>query len=702
MGSIREYFHRHAWQRRVVRLLVVMILGSLVGLLLYPAYRWYERRQADHRLIEQLGSPDPREQEIAVQTAVLRARLRPELVRRLNAALETQDDECFLAVQYVLRRLGKFYVPGRDPLYIDRRRCLELQRALAGALKTTQPASASAPAPNAQAPQRERLVFRMVLCGRDNAFLRRALKLAVDDPSPRVRAAAAPLAARLGDDQALRVLLRDSDPTVTATAALDVGIARRVQVVSHVRKLLQDTLAAKAPKDPKALADRREQIASFAYAMARNQRKGFSKVVCELARTTDDPLLRERLLESVMVLNNRRSRQTVMDLIHAARWKGRWPSGMELSAAARLRIPEAIPVALEVLRAAADKNRKLQEYHVIGALEVMETFAAYPCRKEIYDVCQALWCPDRPALLVRAARLLGAQAALEAQQAPDAPSPAECRKLLRQAVQYSLADNGEPRTTPLSSASAAVALWRLSPAEREFEGMTGDSLPTDPAALLKLAQTRTSLYYLREAASAESPLAGDFVAWGVGLSGLKEADTVAKAFFPPPGVQPREYSDAVRVAGAMILALSAHTDEQRRSAVDRITDQLQREEFPAQASLKCVLLMAGEKSYLREVRDLLEIEEFPLVRALRALLVYGDKRTADRLLWDIDWKTPFALENLPLLLNGLGLDSALAEAAPDLPRPNPAASDETHVWQARIMRHTYGVYRKTLRLGLPR
>ena len=675
-------------------MLMVIIVGCLAGLVLYPAY-------SDYQLIKELGVDDDRQQLRAEMIAKKRAETSPATLRRLAAALDTTSDRRFLSIHSVLRRLGKFRVPGRNPIWFDRLNCLELEQAFIPQEASGQDFDLGS--------IRRRIVVKLLLSGRDNRYIRRALRKAVKDSDPAVRGAAGTLGARIGDDDALRELLEDPDFQVVATAALDAGTAGRSGLAEPIARLLDryvtmhrtvfsETKTSETQNLPSSrLVKLREVVSCAAYALARLRPKQYSLMLCDLARQSTHPELRDRLLVILGILNDNHARQAVMDIIHAARWEKPFAPAMALEAAVKMKLREAGIIGMEVLIAAAKGDKNLLESQVIGALNLAAALK-HPVRREVHEICRNLWCPNRSALLVRAARMLGVQASSDKQLLPGAPTREACLQTLREAVQYAFwtaPPSGRPQTiaTPLPSASAAVALWLLEPSVAEFQPTTNEKFSDDE-------DTETSAFYIRQAVVGEGSLGGDYVAWNLGLSGNRQAFALGRSMLPGPKDPIREYDPEVRSTGAMLMVLSARGDKQRDQAARWITEHLWSEEFPARGAFLCALLMGGRNEYLHEVRNLLEIPEFPSIRALRALLAGGDKTTLDWLLWDVNEVVRFPLEDLPFMLTGLGMNEVFAATAAELPRPSAAASTQTQLWEVRIMRSVYGIRRSAIRVGL--
>ena len=278
---------------------------------------------------------------------------------------------------------------------------------------------------------------------------------------------------------------------------------------------------------------------------------------------------------------------------------------------------------------------------------------------------------------------------------------------MRLAAQYARSAptaKGKPRktvTTPLASAAAAVALWRLSPSVSAVLPATGADTGT-LADLLKIDR-ESSAYYVRAAARNNSTLAGDYIAWHIARSRLKQAFELGLAMLPALGSALPVYNADERSAGAMLLALAAKTPPQSSTAVKRITSRLvggpaggEDDDYVAGA-YRCALLILGEAD-AETVRALLETGEFPHRRATTALLAAGDREVLDNLLW-APRTTP---EDIVFLLLHMGVAEVVAELAPELPAIDVAAEADTRRWQVKILRDYYAIRRNKIKVGLKR
>ncbi len=666
--------------------MLTIITACALSIWLMPIY-------TDYKLIDEIISPDPAVRKKATKLLTARAYEYPETLQRIIDAMDDDSDKRFMALRAILLRLDKFYTPDMNQEWMDRLRCMDLEATVG------QPAVMPSvnPAVKATVASRRQLVYYMITSGRDNRFIRRGLRAAARDVSPTIRATAAVLATRLGDDEQLKSLLADVSPCVAAAAARDAGLAGRKSLAGPIAKRLYEfvpksqslpPLDASAKPAAKEIRQQerfylREAVSCCAYALARLDAKKYSVVLCKLVAQVADKPLRDRLLAVMIVLNNAQGRTVVMDIIADSQFSGRIPPAMAIEAAAQMKIVSAGPVALDVLGRAARGEEGLLKPQVIASIDLAVALGL-PCRGTINKLCSRLWYPDRPILLSRAARLLGVQARAE-QPAGNNPSRDDCATTLQAGATYFLSrgEDDEIVTTPFASAAAAMAAWRLAPATEEFQTKT----ESKDADIEELTVKRTSAFFVRETVAVDQPDTGDIVAWGLGRSGIPEAFKLGEMFLPARGSKHREYNPAARATGAMLMVLAAQTPSQRQVAVERISRRLKREDFVGMGTGYCALLMAGRKEYLSKVLDLLGVDEFPLQRVLTALLVAGDKTALDQMFYNI----VMPLDESLGLLTVHGLDDVLAETDPSLPLPCAAGPYDVQMWQMRILRDAYGL-----------
>ena len=686
MGQLLNYFREHRWQRRIVTVSLIAILAAVATMLAYPHVQ-------DWLLIRDLGGDDTQVRERAIRRAVARGaksprtlrrledalsdenELRfasvvtalrhllagglnsPRTLRRLEDALSSENERRFVLVVRALRDLGEFEVPRREGLHRDRIRAIEIEQ------------SRSETQPQWAAESREILVVEAVLCGRDNPFIRRALAAAVADPAAKVRVAAALLAARLGDDESLSRLLDDKFPAVAAAAALDAGIARRKRHADRIRRLLESS-------------DDLECRSAAAYALAKIDPAGSSELLRSFLANARDAALRDRLLHVMGVLGGDRARDGVLGILRVAEKAKKPPPAAALIAAGKLRIVEAKPAVLDILARAAGDGSGVYESHLLAALEAADTLKL-PVRRQVHDICRKLWSPRLFLTMTAAVRILATQADLPQPQDANAPSRNECMRTLRRAAVFARQPASQPAgvppvviDTPLASAAAAVALWRLKgPAAEQF---------------------------VRSAAAATTTLPGDYIAWHLAKMDAENAFELGLQMLPPRGAPPaiRVYNKNERSAGAMMLAMSAASEKQKRSAVERISSHLAggEDDFYVKGAYECALLMLGRDDMRRTVHGLLEVGEFPQRRVITALCAVGDRKALDWLLWN----PQISPDDVVSLLTVRGIGEVLAATSPKLPRVDVAAEENLQLWQVRILRDTYAIGRANVSLGLKR
>jgi len=341
-------------------------------------------------------------------------------------------------------------------------------------------------------------------------------------------------------------------------------------------------------------------------------------------------------------------------------------------------------------------------------------------------------------MLVAAVRLLARQAARPQPGQHDAPSTAECVRVLRLAAVYeqpapppapppaatsattapasapatsapaslpatAAAARPPPRrkwSTPLESAAAAVALWRLDTQLSDWY-VGAHAAPRRPRD-----DARAANALLKRPLHADNMLPGDYIAWnlparrrqaGGPLADPARAFELGEKFLPPYGADPnqREYSDAVRGTGALLLAAAARSAEQKAAAVRRIRSRLLggplggEDNYYVRGTYLCALAALGQPAERRQVRRLLESGQFSPRRAIAALLMGGDASCLDWLLWN----PQLADEDALFLLIDEQLGDVLAACLPSLPRVEPAGDLSLRLWQLRILRFAYALRR---------
>ena len=653
MGVMSRYFREHPWQRRALTASAALLLGLVAAVLLAPDL-------TDYWLIHRLGDSRASVRERAIQQAAGAAGRSQRTVRHLNEALDTDSDTRFAAIVTALNSGGMFYTPDRNPRHISRMRAIEIETTRS----RTDPASAA---------ETRGMVFGEVIrARRDNRYVRRALAAAASDAAPNTRASAAMLAARLRDDGVLRTLLTDSDADVQAAAALAAGIARRKELTGPLRDLL-------------AKAEQCEPASAAAYALARLAPTESGEIISGLLARTGDAKLRDRLLHVLGVLGSDDARRAVSDLLARARQAGTPPPAAALLAAGRLKLTGAAGDVRAVLAGATKADTTLAESQLLAALTAADALGM-PVRKEANDICMKLWNPGLELTMMAAADLLGRQADAPQPTATGTPSRNACLSTLRKAAVYEVAPTTRPAgapkrifTTPLASAAAAVALWRL--------------------------RTDLGEQFVRNVTAARSTLPGDHIAWHIGREGGEREFKLGLSMLPAPDA-PREmhvYSDNERAAGAMLLALAARTDKQKALAGERIASRLAGgrlggEDDPyVTGAYQCALLILGHKDLHGEVRRLLDLGEFPQRRVITALCVAGDLDV-------LDWMvlSPWIRnEDVTFLLINKGIGEVLAATIRPLPTVDAAAEEDLRHWQVRILRAACVILRDELEAAAP-
>jgi len=644
--SVIEYLRTHRLQRRLLTLSVAILGGLAAGVLVYP-------RISNMLLIRQLAERDENLRARAILRGVSVARRSEEFTQRLEEALSTGDDVQFAAVVSVLRRVGRFEIPRRDPLHIDRMRALDLAQ------------TRSDDDPRSAARTREIIASKVLLTGRRNPYVAKAAASALQDDSPRVRRIGALLGAIYPNDEALRVLLlTDRDQSVLSAAALAAGIAGRKALS---RELL--TLFASAGDSG--------VVSSAGFALSLLDAKAHSPEICRKLRETDDEALRDRLLHVTTILADENARSVVAEIISTSLERGELPPAGATTAAGKLNLPGARAAVLAVLSELSKPERAVRESQVIAAFETARALKM-DVRREATEFCRAYWGPDFPRALIAATK--AASAGLR--DVPDG----EVAQVLRAAATFSVPSPSQPAagpavwvTTPVPSAAAAVALWRM--------GVPG------AADLIK------------QAIAVEDALPGEYVAWELGTGENEGAFELAVGLLPsgrpsPADGEPSErvYNENVLAAGAMLLALSAGTPEQIALGIQRIEDRLNRtpRDFYLEGTYRCALLILGRSDQLRKVRQLLGSNQFPQRRVLTALLATADRYALDWLLFPGQDRDEYVAR----LVLDEGFGDVLRACAADLPFPDTCGDRELLKWQIRILRCTCALNPQGIELRL--
>jgi len=640
MRQVLRYFRDHPWQCRAVTGSLAAILGVAAAWAALPVLR-------DRKIISLLASESAFDRERGVIWAVEVGSRRPRLVRLLEARLRQAGDEEFAAIAEALIRMGRFDVPGRAGEQIDRLSAIHLDLAGEGAESL---------------PLRRILLNRLIRAGRDNPHVRRALQTATDDAEPEMRAAAALLAAGTGDESALRKLLRDRDHRVRAAAALDAALAGRNACVDSVVSAFEN------PQGD-------EELASAAYALARLSPERFAgRIVARIEKASDggNRLLLERLLHVAPLLGRDAAGEAVLSVLRRADRSGRLPPTQAFIAAGRMGLAQAADSVLRPMRQLPRKAKVNQEeLSVLGAAVNAARRLALPATRELALALARLW--DRKSSL---AMLLTAEALAEQEPAPspaeDEPTPEtadiEVGKInfegpiTEAEVQAVLRAAAECADPPAASAAAAAALFRRAPDRAESA--------------------------VRSACEADSPLAGDLIAWELARapSHREHAWRLAEALFARP-----QHNDAVRSAGAILVALLARCTDQAGPAIRAIEGKLRGERDPfVGGAYRCALLTLGRRDLAEDVADLARSDRFGRRRALTALVLAGEPAGWDMVLGGEE----FDPVGIDLHLTGLLMARVYGSVEPALPAFDVDAGRDVRHWQCRILRDFYLIHRR--------
>lgn len=682
MARLISYMRQHSIQRRLLTTSLSLAVGLLAALLAYPYL-------SNSLLIGRLASRRPAVREAAIAAAARLAGSSPRLAARLGEALDSDDDVLFLAAARALCQAGKFYSADRKPDHVDRLDMLNF---------IGTPGDASV---------RCGILAGMIRRGHDSSYVRRSVTLAGRDPSPAVRRLAAVLAAKLGADTLLSSMIRDDpDGSVAAAGAIAAAAGGRTSAVPAIAARLA------AARDPEA-------VSSAAYALAVLAGDAYSRDICRRLGETSSAPLRDRLCYVATVLGDDRAKAVIGRLLARSLEGGTCAPAAVIAAASRFGLPAARREVRQITTLAGGEAplpgpaKELRTAQIVAALD-----GAVEMGLDVSGAatrfCRRYWGPGRAPALMAAVRAIVAGRASRSAGPTTQPGlvvagagNSAAIEMLRLAADYiapatspaatSPAATGPAATgparwivTPLPSAAAAAALWRLSPAD--------------------------GADYVKRAAAGPSALPGDWLAWNIAAAGGTGAFSLGLEMLPgQPATSPAMttqpvdmYNKNLRTTGAMLLALAAGSDEQSAMAAGRIEHYLARETGLFQAgAYKCALLVLGRGEYRPAVRELLATRQFSRRLALTALLAVGDKSGFDWLLAPAGPAGPAGLSDSDLaeLLTGEALAEVLAACAPDLPVPSAwvgQAGGDLLDWRMRILRYTYAVRRDEMRLGLKR
>ncbi len=586
---------------------------------------------ADEGLLAQLASSDPKVRELAIVDAADRMEQWPSTRQRLEAALDSASDRQFLAIAEALNLIKRFDTKTQTPLHIDR--LLTLQFATTEGL----------------------LMRRFILRGiinrcRKSSYVFDALRNAAADPESILRKRAALLAAALGDDAVLAKLLADADPGVRAAAALDVGIAKRTELTDQLIALLADSDAgvagyaavALAKMDAGKHADTLVAMLTDAntwtnpyviYASAlTGDKRAFDIIRERIGVFHESPLTDQTLIAIAGEFNITPDANTLRGLQLNARVYGRRTAGLE-----------------RAIIALADKHQAL-------------------LADRVQELCTNRWSSATERLMTIAARALGR--ASQAKGAED--SAGAYLATLRIAAAYPDSASGrrttqaDIRPTPIASAAAAVACWLAKPT----------TAPADSRLITDVARS-------------DSPLAGHYIAWHLARENPTQAYTLGMNLLSGHE-QAGFLSENVRACAAMMVGLSAKTDDQKKKAIEVISSRLQAEDnLVLQGTYRCALLVLGERQFLETVRAQCLSADYPLATNLTALLSAGDMKSMEQVLSN-ERIGPWHLADLAYRFQ---LADILKRYRPDIASINIVATPALQRLQAEIAMHTFTICR---------
>ncbi len=626
MRAVLHYFRQHPWQRRAITLSLAAISGVGAAWLVWPVLR-------DRQILGLLGSPDATQRHRGILWAQRVAPKRPELLRLLEGKLDEADDRQFAAIAEVLIQAGRFKAPYRTDEQLDRYAVVNLALAKGKGPETVH----------------RRLLWlgQLILSGRDNAHVRRALALAADDVSPEVRQSAAVLAAKLGDERTLSALLGDGQAAVRAEAALAAALAGQSRHVPAIA----------------AIFDRHRSgplMCAAAYALAQLAPRAHGRRIVDRikellptgsAAEVDQLLCAAGLLERDLIVEAARA---ALACPTGSGGTNRIPSAMAFVLAGRAGLADAKPRIAAVVDGMIARKEELTMGEAVTLAATVDAARRLGMPASFFrKVLRELWHPGTSLAMIFAAEALGRSSA--------AAGHDETLALLRAAADDSRA--------PVPAAAAAVALYRLAP----------DSPQT--------------LEALRAVCSSETYLAGDYLAWHLSRVPLPGAERVALAFFGP-----NEYDRAVRSVGAVLLALLARRTGRAGEVCRLIEARLrgglygpERDPFVA-GSYCCALVILGRRDFARDIRTLSYSDTFPKRRALTALLLAGDPEGFDRVLAAVEFDPAEA----DSYLTGRLMARVYAAVAPELPPFYLAGPAAVRYWQCRVLRDYYLIHRSSL------
>ena len=381
MGVILSYFRQHRWQRRAITSMAAAILGVVVAMVVMPIVR-------DLQIIDMLGAEDPLQRRRGITLAVSYASHRPELIERIESRLDSAGDVQFSAMVDVLNRLEKFRTPARKGGQLDRFYLIKL-----------------AARPDADSDQsvevRQILLHRIILDGRDNVHVRKALKLSAGDASATIRSDAALLAGRLGDDKTLSALLGDAAPLVRASAAIDAALSGRTACTGDIAKIFN------APRSD-------EELAAAAYALARMEPKRFAAQIAQAvlsAHRAGKGDLADKLLHVLPLSDKNAAGAVVMELLKDSQQRGKVPPASVLIAAGKLELSEAAPYVRAAITDLIARRDKLTVGDTATLAAAVNAAGRLELPPELFvEVMENLWHPETSLAMILSVEALAENA----------------------------------------------------------------------------------------------------------------------------------------------------------------------------------------------------------------------------------------------------------------------------------------------------
>ncbi|MCD6377776.1 MAG: hypothetical protein J7L99_02865, partial [Planctomycetes bacterium] len=569
-----------------------------------------------------------------IAQAVAIGRVCPELIERIEKKLDLADDLQFSAMVTVLDRLGLFYTPGRKGYQIDRFRQITF---------------ATAPKNPTGTDVKRIMLHGIILDGRDNQYVRRALQLAMQDNAADIRSQAGLLAAKLRDYASLMKLLRDSNPSVRASSAIVAGLAGLKDCEDTIAELLKNT-------------QNKEEIPALTFALAELAPKKFSKKIIETIdrayqswrakNDKDDLALLEKLLFSASLLKDSSTKAIITKVIRESLQEKRHIPTMAIIAAGKVRAAASKGIIKQIIENLIVKKTELTFADVITLTAAVRAGDELGLSADLFiRVMEQLWHPATTVAMIFSSEALARRSRfLTAEQRRKA------MEILTKAVYRS--------DTPVASSAAAVAIFKIAPTE--------------------------ALEPLRTVCESKNCLAGDYVAWNLAQSASPEAWEVAKKFLAPD-----EYDSSVKSVGAMLIASLARKTNLASQVAEGIKNRLERSPYIEQSApylagtYRCALLMLSQQRYRDMVIALSQSSAFPKFRAVWALITVGEPMGFDYVLG----RANFNPDEMDTYLGRSLLYRIYSKAIPQLPEYDIQAPKVVRYWQCRLCRDYYLIHR---------